>query len=88
MKVARLRLANLYRRSLAFHWPTHLATMLGVVVASAVLTGALMVGDSMRGSLKATALKRLGRVDHALMARHFFRESLADYARPEFIPFV
>jgi len=76
-KCPRLHLATLYRRSLAFHWPTHLATMLGVAVAAAVLTGALVVGDSIRGSLRARALGRLGRVDHALIARSYFRESLA-----------
>ena len=72
-----MHLATLYRRSLAFHWPTHLATTFGVAVAAAVLTGALLVGDSIRGSLRARALGRLGHVTHALMARSYFRETLA-----------
>ncbi len=50
---------------------------MGVAVATATLTGALLVGDSMRGSLRDLALRRLGPVDHAMVARRFFREQLA-----------
>jgi ABC-type antimicrobial peptide transport system permease subunit len=46
------------------------------VVGTAALTGALLVGDSMRGSLREQALVRLGRIDHALIADRFFRECL------------
>src|SRR4029079_1975350 len=49
-------------RSLAFHWRMHLAVALGVAAATAVLTGALLVGDSVRGSLKHLALDRLGEI--------------------------
>ena len=41
---------------------------LGVAVATAVLTGALLVGDSVRGSLRDLTLQRLGRIDSALVA--------------------
>ena len=50
--------------------------MLGVAVATAVLTGALIVGDSVRGSLRDLSLSRLGKIDHALLSERFFRESL------------
>ncbi len=50
--------------------------MIGAAVGAAALTGALLVGDSMRGSLRAAALGRLGRVDHALVSSRFFREEL------------
>jgi len=72
-----LDLRTFHRRSLSYHWRTNLAVTLGVTVAAAVLTGALIVGDSMRGSLRETALGRLGRVDHALVSSRFFREQLA-----------
>lgn len=72
-----MRFETLYRRSLVFRWRTHLATALAVAVAAAVLTGALLVGDSMRGSLRGLALDRLGRIDHALVSERFFREQLA-----------
>jgi ABC-type lipoprotein release transport system permease subunit len=41
------------------------------------LTGALFVGDSLRGSLRALALEQLGWVDHSLVTGRFFREALA-----------
>ena len=64
-------------RSLAFHWRIHLAVALGVAAATAVLTGALLVGDSVRGSLRRLTLDRLGRIDEVLVADRFFAESLA-----------
>jgi ABC-type antimicrobial peptide transport system permease subunit len=56
----------------------HLAVALGVAVATAVLTGALLVGDSVRGSLRDLTLERLGRIDEALISGTLFREALAD----------
>jgi putative ABC transport system permease protein len=64
--------------SLWFHWRTNVAAACGVAVGTAVLTGALLVGDSMRGSLRHLILDRLGRIDEALTAGHFFRAALAD----------
>ena len=62
----------------------HLAVMLGVIAGTAALTGALLVGDSMRGSLREQAMGRLGRVDYALIAERFFRESLAaEFVHPK-----
>ena len=55
--------------------------MLASALATAVLTGALLVGDSVRGSLRDLTLERLGKIDHALVAQRFFREKLgADLA--------
>ena len=54
------------------------AVALGVAVATAVLTGALLVGDSVRGSLRDLTLQRLGRIDSVLVAGHMFRAALAD----------
>jgi len=64
-------------RSLAHYWRINLAVMLGGAVATSVLTGALMVGDSVRGSLRDLTLDRLGRITDALVADRFFREDLA-----------
>ncbi len=55
-----------------------MAVALGVAVATAVLTGALLVGDSVRGSLRDLTLQRLGQIDSALVAPHLFRAALAD----------
>ena len=64
--------------SFLFHWRTHAAVACGVAVATAVLTGALLVGDSMRGSLRDLALEQLGSIDEALVAQGTFRAALAD----------
>src|SRR3954452_13586404 len=63
-----------------FRW-ANLAVLLGMAVATAVLTGALMVGDSVRGSLRALAVQRLGPVDQALLSSRFFEQSLVDRIR-------
>ena len=65
------------RRSLSYFWRIQLAVLLGAAVTTAVLTGALLVGDSVRGSLRDLTLDRLGRIDYALVSERFFREGLA-----------
>ena len=65
------------RRSLSYFWRIQLAVLIGAAVATAVLTGALLVGDSVRGSLQNLTLDRLGRIDYALVSERFFREELA-----------
>ena len=65
------------RRSLIYFWRIQIAVLLGTAVATAVLTGALLVGDSVRGSLRDLTLDRLGRIDYALVSEQFFREDLA-----------
>ena len=68
--------SRIVRRSLTFYWRTNLAVCLGVAAAVAVLGGALLVGDSVRGSLREIATSRLGRADHALMSTGYFRDTL------------
>lgn len=78
-----MSLVRLIIASLVYHWRMHAAVGAGVAAATAVLTGALIVGDSMRGSLRDLTLERLGRVDEALVADRFFRADLAhELARP------
>jgi ABC-type lipoprotein release transport system permease subunit len=64
-------------RNLVYHWRGNLAVFLGVALGTAVLTGALLVGDSLRGSLRALTLDRLGWVEQAMVPGRFFRERLA-----------
>lgn len=65
-------------KSLTYYWRSNLALLLACAVACAVLTGALLVGDSVRGSLREIALDRLGSIDFAVLADHLFRQELAD----------
>ncbi|MCR9118534.1 MAG: hypothetical protein NXI22_16480, partial [bacterium] len=73
-------------RSFVFHWKINFAVALGVAAATAVLTGALLVGDSVRGSLRTLTLERLGAIDELIIADRFFRHELADElkATPQF----
>ena len=65
------------RRTLTHFWRINAAVALGAAVAAAVLTGALLVGDSVRASLRSLVLDRIGSVDCALVAPRFFRAELA-----------
>ena len=65
-------------RDLAHYWRTSLAVTVGAAVACAVLTGALIVGESVRGSLRDLTLERLGGVDHAMAGLRFVPEDVAD----------
>ena len=69
---------QLIARGLLYYWRTNAAVVLGVATASAVLAGALLVGDSVRGSLRDLVLRRLGSTDRVVTASGFFREALAD----------
>lgn len=69
---------TLIQRSVKYFWRTHLAVLLGVVAGTAVISGALIVGDSVRDSLRQMSLDRLGRVDVALHSHRFFRQDLAE----------
>src|SRR5437764_1687164 len=63
---------------LRHHWRINLSVALGVAAATAVLTGALLIGDSVRGSLRHLVLDRLGRIDDLLVLDRFFRQKLVD----------
>jgi hypothetical protein len=69
---------SLLLRNLRYHWRENLAVFLGVALGAAVLTGALFVGDSLRGSLRELTLDQLGWVDQAMTPGRFFRAKLAD----------
>lgn len=69
---------TLVLKSLAFYRRTNLSVLLGAVVSSAVLVGALAVGDSVRFTLGRLREARLGRTELALVApERFFTEELA-----------
>lgn len=74
-----MSLRLLITRSLWFHWRTNLAVALAVAVASGVLTGALLVGDSVQYTLRKTVQDRLGRTEFAVVPQNrFFRAELAE----------
>ena len=72
-----MRLSQLVKRSLSYYWRTNLAVVLGVAVAVAVLAGALLVGDSVRASLRDLVLQRLGQTSFVVTSAGFVRDQLA-----------
>ncbi len=49
-------------QSLRHYWRGHLGLCFGAFLAAAVLSGSLLVGDSVRASLRRVAAARLGQV--------------------------
>jgi putative ABC transport system permease protein len=72
-----MRARHLVWRSLRHHAGTNAAVVAGVAIAASVLIGALVVGDSLRATLRGLALARLGRTEHALTAARGVDEALA-----------
>ncbi|HET7114381.1 MAG TPA: FtsX-like permease family protein, partial [Pyrinomonadaceae bacterium] len=72
-----MRTTRLLKRGLAYYWQTNLVVVLGVATAVAVLAGALLIGASVRGSLRDLVSQRLGNTDHIVSSPGFFREELA-----------
>ena len=72
-----MRISTLVHRNLTYYWRTNAAVVLGVATAVAVMAGALLVGDSVRASLRDLFLLRAGKTDYVISAAGFFRENLA-----------
>src|SRR5689334_10116578 len=74
-----MKFRTLIRRSLRHHWRSHLGVVLGAAIGSAALIGALVVGDSVKESLRTSALQRVGWISAAMDLRdrtvpdYFFR---------------
>lgn len=78
-----MTLSTLIRRSLRYHARSLLGVVLGAAIGSAALIGALVVGDSVKHSLRSMNLSRLGKVELALPGGdRLFREELADAMQP------
>ena len=74
------------KKSFRYFWQIHLTVALCTAVATGVLAGALIVGDSVRGSLRSLTTERLGTIQHALLTDHFFQPDLLD--RQDKVPAV
>ena len=73
---------SLVLKSFRFYARSHIGTLMGVAVGAMVLVGALLVGESVRGSLRDMAAARLGRVELALPSNdRLFRAELASQLR-------
>src|SRR5262245_52978476 len=77
---------KLVLRNLAYHARGNIAVLLGVAVGSAVLTGALLVGDSLRGSLRERVERQLGGVDNVAFLPRPVRADIANGLPGEVAP--
>ncbi len=73
-------MTRLLLRSLAHYWRTNAAVVGGVATAVAVLAGALLVGQSVRASLRDLLVERIGATAYAVSADRYFREDLLEKA--------
>ncbi len=69
-------MTRLLLRSLAHYWRTNAAVVGGVATAVAVLAGALLVGQSVRASLRDLLVERIGATAYAVSADRYFRDDL------------
>lgn len=71
--------AKLILRSLWFYRRLNLTVVLGVALSTAILLGALIIGDSVKFSLGQITLNRLGQTTHAITSgERLFRKQLAE----------
>ena len=69
-----MTLSGIVLRNLRHYWRQHLGVIAGAAICSMVLVGALMVGDSVKATLKRLAGERIGRADIALLSPDGFFE--------------
>ena len=64
-------------KGLWYYRRINIVVMLAVAISTAVIGGSLIVGDSVRHSLKRMTQQRLGHITHVLHSPRFFRQNLA-----------
>lgn len=75
---------RLIYRSLTYFWKPQLAVIVGVAICSMVITGTLIVGDSIRSSLEVTTQLRLGHTEYLFSSTdRYFRTELANEINSE-----
>jgi putative ABC transport system permease protein len=73
-----MKLKQLIFCNLTYYWRTNLPIVFGIATAVAVLSGALLVGQSMRSSLRNLFYERIGSAEYIVAADHFFSAKLSD----------
>lgn len=69
-------------KSLCYYWKPYLAAVLGLAVSTAVVTGALIIADSVKSTIRQNALSRLGSIRLALSAPRLIPISRESNATP------
>ena len=72
---------TLILQSLRHYWKSQLGLLLGVFLSCAILSGSLVIGDSVRASLRRVAELRLGKIQSGLVGGdRWFTDALATKA--------
>lgn len=74
--------------SVRHSWRVSASVALGVATATAVIVGALLVGDSMRGSLRELTIERLGCTDSMVAPGHFFNSQQVTGDSSDAVPLI
>lgn len=74
---------RLVLRSLAHYRRTAAVVVIGLAIAAAVIVGSLVIGDSIEGSIRHTALARLGDIAWAATAPRTFPAGTAKMTGPD-----
>lgn len=73
-----MKLKDYVLQSARHYWRGHLGLLFGTFLAATILTGSLLVGDSVRASLRRVAELRLGKVEGGVLGGdRWFTEGLA-----------
>lgn len=73
-----MKLADYVLQSARHYWRGHLGLLFGTFLAATILTGSMLVGDSVRASLRRVAELRLGKVEGGVLGGdRWFTEGLA-----------
>lgn len=73
-----MKLTDYVLQSARHYWRGHLGLLFGTFLAATILTGSMLVGDSVRASLQRVAALRLGKVEGGVLGGdRWFTESLA-----------
>ncbi|WP_395752838.1 FtsX-like permease family protein [Prosthecobacter sp.] len=73
-----MKLSEYVLQSARHYWRGHLGLLFGTFLAATILTGSMLVGDSVRASLQRVAALRLGKVEGGVLGGdHWFTEKLA-----------
>ncbi|MDB4435984.1 FtsX-like permease family protein [Akkermansiaceae bacterium] len=74
-----MKIGNFIWKGVKHYRASYLGVLLGAAVGAMVLLGALMAGDSVKGTLEEAAIFRTGKVDTLFTAgERFFEEGLAE----------
>jgi putative ABC transport system permease protein len=73
-----MKLTDYVLQSARHYWRDHLGLLFGTFLAATILTGSMLVGDSVRASLERVAALRLGKIEGGVLGGdQWFTEGLA-----------